>query len=285
MKKQSKYNPGKPLFNNLENFQSINVNEDWIKVKERIGFKKRRRAMMAWRVAAIVILLLGFGFLAKHYVIITPELLTASTQNEKMEILLPDGSSVFLNEHTELTYPEKFNRRSRNVKLKGEGYFNVMPDPAKPFQVNVADRAYVEVIGTSFNIQTANDLEIVKVQVVEGKVAFSSADNRSERVILVREDQAILKTGSISKNDQVDRNFLSWKTGILYFNQDPIDKVVEELSGFYNQEIILRGNKNQNLIFTSTIDNQDLESVLEELELILGVTASEKGGKVIIDIP
>ena len=151
--------------------------------------------------------------------------------------------------------------------------------------MNIADRANVEVLGTSFNIQSNEKSDVVKVQVVEGKVAFSSIENSEHREILIKDDQAILQDGSIRKNSQLDRNFLSWKTGILHFEQDPIEKVAEELSGFYDQEIVLRGKNNQNLIFTSTIDNQNLESVLEELEIILGVSISREAGKVIISLP
>jgi len=285
MKKQSKYIQEETLFDNLENFQSIDLEKDWMKVEERIDFKKSRRIPLLWRAAAIAILLLGIGFLANRYIIKTPELLIASSLDGRKEIILSDGSTVFLNENSELAYPEKFRRNHREVRLVGEGYFQVTPDPEKPFLVNVADWANVEVLGTSFNIQSAMELETVKVQVVEGKVAFSAAHSTGQPVILVREDQAVLQSGSIKKNSQVDRNFLSWKTGILYFNQDPIEKVVEELSGFYNQEFVLQVNPDQNLIYTSTIDNQDLASVLEELELILGVSTAREEGRVIITLP
>ena len=83
MKKQSKYIPEETLFNNLENFRSIDMEKDWQNIKERIGFKKRRSVNLIWRAAAMFIVLLGVGFLAKQYVFKTPELLLASTQGKQ----------------------------------------------------------------------------------------------------------------------------------------------------------------------------------------------------------
>lgn len=100
--------------------------------------------MILWRAAAIAILMLSIGFLAKQYIQNPPASIIARSGEEQKVIQLPDGSQVFLNKNTALTYPEKFRRNNRQVKLTGEGFFEVTKNPHKPFVVNVADRANVE---------------------------------------------------------------------------------------------------------------------------------------------
>ncbi|MCK4747618.1 MAG: FecR domain-containing protein [Bacteroidales bacterium] len=270
------------MFANLDKFQSIDVDGDWNVVKDRIGFQKSRRISIIWRVAAIAILVLGVGFLAKQYIFTSPATIIAMTGEDQKEVILPDGSQVFLNIHTELTYPEKFSRNNRQVKLTGQGFFEVTKDPAKPFLVNAANRANVEVLGTSFNINAGAENESVRVQVVEGKVAFYANENEVVREILGKDDQAEMQNGVITKNAVRDKNFLSWKTGIIYFEQEGIVNVMDILGNHYNRELILDGTVDDGLTFTSTIDNQELESVLEELSLILGISYSFEDNKVLI---
>lgn len=272
MKKQPKHTTKNQLFTNLEKFQSIDVDGDWNFVKHRIGFRKGRRITSVWRAAAIVILLLGVGFLAKQYVLDPRAAIIVLTGEELKEILLPDGSQVFLNKHTELIYPEKFRKKNRQVKLNGEGFFEVTRDPAKPFVVNVADLASVEVLGTSFNIHAPEEGKSVIVQVVEGKVAFYAIENTDVRELLEKDDQAEMHCGVITMNTRTDMNFLSWKTGVIYFDQVEITSVIDILSNHYNRKMILDSSVDKQLTFTSTIENEDIESVLEEMCLVLEIS-------------
>ena len=102
---------------NIMDFQSIDVNEDWSKVKKRVNFIGRKSIgavslkgsfIRFWRVAAVFIFLLGIGFLVKQYVFTSPDMVFVRTGEIKNDILLPDGSHVFLNKYSELKYPEKF---------------------------------------------------------------------------------------------------------------------------------------------------------------------------------
>lgn len=124
--------------------------------------------------------------------------------------------------------------------------------------------------------------ESVNVQVVEGKVALYAYDNTGVKEILEKGDQAEMHHGVITMNNQMDMNFLSWKTGVLYFVQDEITSVVDILNKYYNREMILDNSVDKELSFTSTIDNQELESVLEELSLVLGISYSIDDSEILI---
>ena len=267
MKKQAEHTTENPLYSDLEKYRSIDVGKDWLIVRAKAGFGKRRRITIFWRVAAIAIVLLGVGFLSKQYILV-PDLLFIETAENHTEVILPDGSLVHLNSHSSLTYPEKF-KRNRYVSLSGEGFFEVTKDPKHPFKVHILELASVEVLGTSFNVNASNTNNTVNVQVVEGRVSFSANKKDGNGTILVMNEQAELKDGEILKSDRPNRNFLSWKTGIIYFEQENISRVLDVLNTYYSREIILNEDVDKDLVFTSTINNQELEDVLEELSLVL----------------
>jgi len=273
------------LFKNLGAFQAIDIEEDWQKVRGRIGFKKQRSMLQIWQAAAAVIMLLGVGFLTQKLVFPTPDMLAVQSGNQMKEVVLPDGSLVTLNKGAELTYPEKFNRKQRKLTLVGEAFFEVVSNPALAFVVDVDQKALVQVLGTSFNIGPGENGESISVQVLEGKVAFSSTLKGSDRVILLKDEQATLSAGAIIRDDTVSFNFLSWKTGMLFFDHENIRNVFRQLEAHYDIEILLHKSVPGNLTFTSTLDNQDLESVLEEISIVLDLNYSYEDDKVIFTLP
>ena len=272
MKKQSTYRPENHLYSNLENFQSIDIEEDWSFVKGRMGFRKSRKLNSLFQLAAMLIMLLTVGFLAKVYLFDAPEMIVASAGEEKQEFTLPDGSEVHLNVNSELSYPEKFRRNSRRVILSGEGFFKISRDPGRRFMVNIGSQATVEALGTSFNIESSDDSNEIRVQVVEGSVAFYAQEAEESRTILKMGDQAEFQNGNIRMSSNPDPNFLSWQNGILYFRQTPISEVVKQLEKHYDKDILLEKSISREITFTSTIDNQEIEDVLDEMSLVLELT-------------
>jgi len=272
------------LLKNLETFQSIDIEEDWQELRGRMGFRKHRSMRYTWQTAAAVIMLLGVGLLTQKLVFPTPDMLAVQSGNQLKEVVLPDGSLVTLNKEAELIYPEKFNRRQRKLKLVGEAFFEVVSNPDLPFVVDVDQKALVQVLGTSFNISPDVNGESISVQVLEGKVAFSSSSKDSDRVILTKDEQATLTGGTIIRADTVDLNFMSWKTGQLFFVFENIREVCEQLEAHYEITFVLHKSVPGDLSFTSTIDNQDLESVLDEISLVLGLNYSYKDDKVVFTL-
>ena len=263
---------------NIQSFQSDDTNEDWLKIKQRINFESRRFIALVFlkgnmihllRVAAVFIILLGIGFLARQLIFRPPDMILVSTGDFKNEIILPDGSSVFLNKYSELKYPEKFQRNRRDVDLKGEGYFDVTQNPDKIFRININTNAIVEVFGTSFNLKSDSTDGFVDIHVISGKVSFFTPETEDSKTILTKGKHAVLRKGTISVIESKDMNFLSWKTGILNFNDERIENVLGELAKFYNKGFKLKNTGEKDIRFTSRFDNQRLESVLEEIKLVL----------------
>jgi transmembrane sensor len=273
------------LFRNLETYQSISIEEDWQKVRGRMGFKKQRTMRYLWQTAAAVIMLLGVGFITQKLVFPTPNLLAVQAGDQMKEVVLPDGSQVTLNKEAELIYPEKFNRRQRKLTLIGEAFFEVVSDPTLPFEVDVNQRALVQVLGTSFNISPDENGESISVQVVEGRVAFSSNLRGTDKLILEKDEQATLIAGTITRADTVSLNFLSWKTGTLFFDHAYLKDVCKQLEAHYEIDIVLHKSVPRNLTLTSILDNQDLESVLDEISMVLGLDYSYEDDKIFFTKP
>ena len=271
------------LFKNLGTYQSIDIEGDWQKVKGRMSAEKSRQLSPFWQIAAAVILLLGVGFIAQKYLAPSPDMIAVLSGEQMKEVLLPDGSMVTLNRQAELVYPEKFNRRQRELKLRGEAFFEVVNNPSLPFVVDVDQKAMVRVLGTSFNIDHDASSEGISVQVMEGKVAFSSLEG-SDEIILVKDEQATFREGSITRDDGVDRNSMSWKTGVLYFENDDIGEVLKQLQVHYKIEIVLDQSVPGDLSFTSTLDKQELQSVLDEISLVLGLDYRYENEKVVFTL-
>ncbi len=279
---EPKHNFEETDYSFLESYQAIDDTKDWALVKERMGFGRRRTLYRIWWSAAAVILLLGVGFLVQQTWFGSPGLIVAQAIEVRKEVVLPDGSLVVLNKESELSYPGHFRRKNREVKLSGEAYFEVEGDPDHPFVIAIGDRAAVEVLGTKFNIKSGGVNESIGVQVVEGRVAFSKTDGDFFQIILGKGEQALLEDGTMKKEDSYNPNFLSWKTGILYFEQSPIDEVARQLEDFYGRKVNLDKNLPDNLTFTSIIDNQDFESVLDELSLVLGLDYTYENQEVLL---
>lgn len=277
-------------FSKLGAYQSIDPEADWENVKQRISFTrnrslKKRYRTMAWRVAASIIIILGIGYLTQHFLFSPPMILSVSTGSETQVVNLPDGSEVTLNSNSLLFYPEKFKGSEREVRLRGEAFFKVERNPDSPFMVSIEEKAMVEVLGTSFNIRSRDEGESIKLLVVEGRVLFSTEKKEQASLILGKDEQASVHGGILRREKNADKNMLSWKTGILYFDQSFIEDVVEQLESHYNKEILLSEDLSRDLLFTSIVDNQDLESVLEELSMVLGLAISYEDDLILISKP
>lgn len=272
----------------IEDFELIDAAGDWKKVKPKInteGNKPKVKKLHAAfytiaRIAAVFILILGIAILVRYFLVNEPELLVHSTEFNQSELLLSDGSKVFLNQHSEISYPEKFSRTEREVSLKGEAYFEVARNESNSFIVHTGNQGIVKVLGTSFNIK--DDTSSVTVHVTSGKVAFYQDNKSADQIILTKNDKAVLDNNIISKTFIDDPNFLSWKTGIMEFRNSPLLTVIDQLADFYKQPIQIKNQKIEAYKYTSTIDNQPLDDVLDEIKLVLNLEYIRKNDTIFI---
>ena len=196
---------------------------------------------------------------------------------ETSSFQLSDGSMVWLRKGSQLQYPVSFTKGTREVRLHGEGFFQVKHDPSHPFIVNLENGGAVQVLGTEFDIKQEPRNTIVLVQ--SGKVRFSPQDGLEGLVLTAgqkaefdHESDKIVHSVTNTLND------LAWQRGGLEFINTPLKQVVKELENYYGATITLQEPDMEEVPHSAPLTNQPIEKVLESLALTHQMTL-EKTGK------
>jgi ferric-dicitrate binding protein FerR (iron transport regulator) len=182
----------------------------------------------------------------------------------KTQFNLPDGSSVWLNSGSTLSYPGSFGNQ-RIVELNGEAFF-VVEKQKHPFIVKTSF-GEVEVLGTEFNVK-AYEGEAFVTTLEKGSVAFTS--NLGKKATLQPGSQVVFDSKNITTARVETEIFTSWKDGKLIFRNEPLQNIISRLERWYNVDIELKDNKLKDLKFNGTIE---METFSEVLELIKVTTA------------
>ena len=159
---------------------------------------------------------------------------------QHVEIMLADGSKVWLNSGSTLTFPSKFNGKKRLVELDGEGFFEVKSDKEHPFIVSTS-KYQVKAVGTSFNIYDYQDSPQFEATLLNGKVEVTTNAKKSSVVILTPNQRAALCQGVLEVKPIKNANNYLWRKGILYFNE-PLLEVFDKLQEYYDIEFQIRNS-------------------------------------------
>ena len=244
------------------------------RINHRIFSERQQRKIPAWlKVAATVTVLAGSLFLfqrpnATHdEPILQARVIKEQTaRGQKSQIELPDGSKVYLNSGSAISFPEKFEGTTRPVALEGEAYFEVTQDTAKPFLVQTPN-ARTEVLGTTFNVN-ARESKNTAITLVEGKVNVSAS---SKEIVLLPGEQARIDANrqTISKRKVDVNKYIGWKDNILYFEQTRLVDAVATLENWYNVDITVQSESLEGCLITAKYQNETLENVLKSIQFIL----------------
>ncbi|MFY0653487.1 MAG: FecR domain-containing protein [Cyclobacteriaceae bacterium] len=197
----------------------------------------------------------------------------------KLIVRLPDGSHATLNSNSFIEYPSQFEGELRLINLKGEAFFDVIPNPSKPFVVKTK-ALNTTVLGTSFNVRAYHSEHKTKVAVASGKVKVELTESEQPiHFVLNPSEMSIFnKTqGSFEKTKFDQLSELGWKDGIIYFNKTSFGEVKNILEKWYGVKIEVDGNINESFHYTATYNNQPLESVLEGMKFVQPFDYSIKG--------
>jgi transmembrane sensor len=179
------------------------------------------------------------------------------------QVVLPDGSKVWLNAASSIKFPTAFAANERNVQLTGEAYFEVTKNAAKPFKVSV-NGLNVKVLGTHFNIMAYNNEDAIKTTLLEGSVQLTAGGNSN---LLKPDQQGIVKNNHISVIDVEAEKFVAWKNGYFEFNRSSILDVMKQLSRWYDMEVVYEGKIADDEFVGRIERSAKLSRVLHILEL------------------
>jgi ferric-dicitrate binding protein FerR (iron transport regulator) len=169
--------------------------------------------------------------------------LTNPRGSKVIDMALADGSHVWLNAGSSITFPVVFTGNERKVSIVGEAYFEVAHDEAKPFYVTKGEME-VKVLGTHFNVNAYNNEEDIRVTLLEGSVQVSreSAVGSQESRIIKPGEQALVNTSTIQLvNPNLDA-VMAWKNGLFQFESADVKTVMRQLERWYDIDVRYEGN-------------------------------------------
>ena len=188
----------------------------------------------------------------------------------KSQIYLPDGTIVWLNSQSSIQYKPDFSGSTRSVELSGEAYFEVAKDPSKKFIVKTSAMS-VTAIGTQFNVNAYSSVDRHQVALAEGKIMVQKTDklNEDDQKVYLDPGQSLSvfkSNGQMIQSSFDPKKILSWKDGIIYFEDAVFEEVVEVLQRWYGKTIIVQNiEKAGQWQFSSEINNETLENVMQNI--------------------
>lgn len=246
-----------------------NAEDAYNRFVNRINNKKIISKTSSWKkymayAAAIVILLISVPFLLNR-VRIEPEIHYSELnipRGSKLNVVLPDGSTAWINADSKLTYSSDFGRNNRNIELEGEGYFEVIPGEI-PFIIST-DSAQIKVLGTKFNVRNYKDDKTVRVSLLEGSVLFSS----NEKEYLLDRPQIVDLDKVLNAYSVVDSRVEysnKWINNHMFFDEISFGEIALVLERAFDVNILFSSDELKNLIFYGdfVIEANNLEEILK----------------------
>lgn len=207
--------------------------------------------------------------------------LMASSENIS-SYTLPDGSKIWLNKNSWLAYNQKFGKRTRQVTLKGEGYFEVNRDEQRPFIVKMQNNLDIKVLGTTFNACNYPSLNKAEVILRSGSVQVSD-NGRNEYVILKPNQKFTWNEGSAEISSVNAMNCCRWFEHRLVFDNVKLKDILENLSHKYQTEISLNVGNLADKHMSMTIRDESVEDILDILTTLLPIRWRYQGAEIIIE--
>lgn len=246
--------------------------------------RKLKRSRFIAKAAAIVFLLGTAGMVYEYkgqlLALIDPVdvLVMKTRKGETKKIELSDGSIVWLNGGSSLSYPERFNAAERQVELlDGEAYFDIHHENKRPFRVKTG-KTLTNVLGTAFNISAYSRSETINVTVSRGKVAVN-------KEVLLPNDQLIYRksTGITERKKLAAAEVISWLQGRLSLNDEEFSTVAAVLENKFNVNIRFDDQKMASFRFTARFETKDsLYDILDALTMTRGLSYQAKGAVITI---
>jgi len=260
-------------------WQNIKVQQQQEKVSGKVRSIGSSQSMkssrsFAWyfyRAAAVVLILVTSWILFNEQQ--QPEAPISQVQwiekenppGQRSRIYLSDGTVVYLNANSKISYQEEFEPDQKIVHLSGEAFFQVAKDSLRPFTV-LSGELSITALGTQFNVAAFPGEDVVKVNLLEGKVEVR--DQMNQQRLILDEKQAVHYKKELLELEKVAFNYaeaIAWKDGILYFQKTNLPEVVSQLERWYGVKITIYGSPAEPKVISGRFENESLENVLQSI--------------------
>jgi len=266
-------------------WDALLVNPDWRFASQTEKKKKTVNIWMISTVAASIALLfaLSLWFIPEDQ----PEEKWQSIwvpPGQRAQVTLDDGTSVWLNSRSTLTYPTSFISEKRVVKLNGEGYFDVEKDTKHPFIVQT-NKYNVEVLGTSFNVLAYADHELFETSLLNGSVKINPISNDASPILLKPNEEAYETKGRLFVKPIDNPDHFRWREGLICLDDERFEDLVKKFSLYFDIKITIQNPKLLDLRRTGKFRHSDgVEYALNVLqtEMLFSYTRNNELNEIII---
>ncbi len=205
-----------------------------------------------------------------------------ASYGERKQIVFQDGTKVWLNAGSVISYPQRFSLKERRVRLDGEAYFEVEPNARRPFVIGTGGLTSVQVTGTELDVRSFGDEPTIEVVLVSGKADFVSGEETfsispRQRLTYNRSDGKV----SLSVEEGAAGAGL-WKDNVIAFRDTPLQEVIETLGRWYGISFEVRDSSAYASRFSLRTKEMPLRELLDEMQHISDLSFSVRGDKVIV---
>lgn len=267
----------KGLTSNFTEFnyeRGLNLLRKKIRQDSEVQMKKKTLLRFVVGIAASFLLVIGLGMFWSQWTKTNGDrqvkYISYSTQmGERKAIRLADGTVVHLNVATSLSVPEKFSANERRVKLKGEAFFDVARNPAKPFIVQTGNFR-TTVLGTHFNV-SYNQEKTIEVTVESGKVRVENVA-KNQQVLLLKDERTMYSENQngFSKTAVNSSIYTDWRNNVLRFDGITTQQAFDKIEKWYNVRIHCSSSQILRRKICTVYRNESVQKVIDDLQFILG---------------
>jgi transmembrane sensor len=260
---------------------TLAMDEDraWEKFQQRIHPRIARRTSLGWvKIAAALVILLGIGFLTYWALNNRVKETTVAAQQTPLNDILPDGSVVTVNKGSSISYPSKFNGKTRPVALKGEAFFNVTPNKQKPFIISIND-VKITVVGTSFNVKNINGNTevVVETGIVRVTKGGKTVELKAHEKLLADEKDSVMV-----KEESKDQLYKYYRTKEFVCDDTPLWKLVQVINEAYDSHVIIGNPALKDMTITTTFYNESLDQVMNVISITFNIKVERQGDTIIL---
>lgn len=269
--------------------------KSWLAIQDQMlqksysGWQHSRNMSQIFRIAAVFFFIISLGsavYFISEKPTSLPEYYTnvVADNGQISKVELPDGSEVWLNSGSKISYNNFFAATNRDITLEGEAYFQISKNENLPLLVNSGD-IQIKVLGTRFNVAAYPETENIDVVLESGKVELLSPEVESFQYFLEPGEKASFhkETRKLGVSEVNTLKFTSWKDGMINIYNQPLEELVERLEKRYNQKFeyaeALKGYH-----FTFTIKNEPLDEIIHIMEKIAPIKAEQKKEVIVFKI-
>ncbi|MEQ9441319.1 MAG: FecR domain-containing protein [Cyclobacteriaceae bacterium] len=242
------------------------------------GVEKEKHRHIDWgyylKIAAVILVVLASGIIFYRVSIVSPQasveplalIIKDNPSGQKTKVALPDGSVVWLNGASKISYLPNFNDSIRAIELSGEAYFEVAENPEKPFAVKSGNLT-TTALGTSFNIRAYPEQENIQVSLLTGKVSVEEADKPQNRALLTpgNELQYNRETGEQVRHEFEPDQAIGWTKGLLVFDHDSYEEFVRKIERWFGVTVRTEGTPPEDWELTTSYQNEALVNILKNI--------------------